>query len=186
MTSTVHEGSSEQLQVTSSSGKSIIWEMICFLYFLKKESNLFKNFFFLFSLKVIAVISKLTWLEHTSISQTKSKQIDKEVKHVNLWPCQKKMLINVFFFLLQNFVFILLSIIYKIKRKIMICINLSLCFYFTGQSKDEEKKLSEEEEEKKALSKYLSMDYRTFRRRRPVHNKALPLDPWKHYIISNN
>ncbi|AEC05757.1 putative root meristem growth factor 8 [Arabidopsis thaliana] len=47
----------------------------------------------------------------------------------------------------------------------------------SGKSKDEEKKLSEEEEEKKALAKYLSMDYRTFRRRRPVHNKALPLDP---------
>ncbi|CAL9248758.1 unnamed protein product [Arabidopsis halleri] len=47
----------------------------------------------------------------------------------------------------------------------------------SGKSKDEEKKLSEEEEEKKALSKYLSMDYRTFRRRRPVHNKSLPLDP---------
>ncbi|OAP07305.1 RGF8 [Arabidopsis thaliana] len=58
------------------------------------------------------------------------------------------------------------------------CYYLSnLCFDFTGKSKDEEKKLSEEEEEKKALAKYLSMDYRTFRRRRPVHNKALPLDP---------
>ncbi|XP_010514152.1 PREDICTED: probable root meristem growth factor 8 [Camelina sativa] len=48
----------------------------------------------------------------------------------------------------------------------------------SGKYKDEEKKvLSEEEEEKKALSKYLSMDYRTFRRRRPVHNKSLPLSP---------
>ncbi|XP_010502404.1 PREDICTED: probable root meristem growth factor 8 [Camelina sativa] len=49
----------------------------------------------------------------------------------------------------------------------------------SGKSKDEEKKVlsEEEEEEKKALSKYLSMDYRTFRRRRPVHNKSLPLSP---------
>ncbi|KAL1203682.1 Protein GOLVEN 6 [Cardamine amara subsp. amara] len=46
----------------------------------------------------------------------------------------------------------------------------------SGKSKDEEKKLSEEEE-KNALSKYLSMDYPKFRRRRPVHNKSLPLSP---------
>ncbi|ESQ32955.1 hypothetical protein EUTSA_v10005500mg, partial [Eutrema salsugineum] len=42
--------------------------------------------------------------------------------------------------------------------------------------KSEEKKLSEKEEEN-ALSKYLSMDYPKFRRRRPVHNKSLPLSP---------
>jgi len=104
----------------------------------------------------------------------------------NLYQC-------FFCFLLQNFVIIFLSIIYKTKRKDSkpfwdfqtekynmrwFCIKSSLCFDFTGKSKDEEKKLSEEEEEKKALAKYLSMDYRTFRRRRPVHNKALPLDPW--------
>ncbi|XP_013596940.1 PREDICTED: probable root meristem growth factor 8 [Brassica oleracea var. oleracea] len=42
----------------------------------------------------------------------------------------------------------------------------------SGKSKNEEKRLGEEEEEK-ALSKYLSMDYPRFRRRRPVHNKSL-------------
>ncbi|CAH8387555.1 unnamed protein product [Eruca vesicaria subsp. sativa] len=41
-----------------------------------------------------------------------------------------------------------------------------------GKSENEEKRLGEEEEEK-ALSKYLSMDYPRFRRRRPVHNKSL-------------
>ncbi|XP_056849804.1 protein GOLVEN 6-like isoform X1 [Raphanus sativus] len=39
----------------------------------------------------------------------------------------------------------------------------------SGKSKSEEKKLGEKEEEN-ALSKYLSMDYPKFRRRRPVHN----------------
>ncbi|CAH8383373.1 unnamed protein product [Eruca vesicaria subsp. sativa] len=38
-----------------------------------------------------------------------------------------------------------------------------------GKSKSEEKRLGEKEEEN-ALSKYLSMDYPKFRRRRPVHN----------------
>ncbi|CAH2045552.1 unnamed protein product [Thlaspi arvense] len=46
----------------------------------------------------------------------------------------------------------------------------------SGKSKSEDKKLGEEEEER-ALSKYLSMDYPKFRRRRPVHNKSLPLSP---------
>ncbi|KAF2535587.1 hypothetical protein HID58_086627 [Brassica napus] len=39
----------------------------------------------------------------------------------------------------------------------------------SGKSKSEEKKIGEKEEEN-ALSKYLSMDYSKFRRRRPVHN----------------
>ncbi|KAF8100873.1 hypothetical protein N665_0214s0033 [Sinapis alba] len=39
----------------------------------------------------------------------------------------------------------------------------------SGKSKSEDKKLGEKEEEN-ALSKYLSMDYPKFRRRRPVHN----------------
>ncbi|KAJ0252890.1 Protein GOLVEN 6 [Hirschfeldia incana] len=39
----------------------------------------------------------------------------------------------------------------------------------SGKSKSEEKRLGEKEEEN-ALSKYLSMDYPKFRRRRPVHN----------------
>ncbi|KAJ0237949.1 hypothetical protein HA466_0244670 [Hirschfeldia incana] len=39
----------------------------------------------------------------------------------------------------------------------------------SGKSKNEEEKLGEKEEEN-ALSKYLSMDYPKFRRRRPVHN----------------
>ncbi|RID45383.1 hypothetical protein BRARA_I02114 [Brassica rapa] len=39
----------------------------------------------------------------------------------------------------------------------------------SGKSKSEEKKIGEKEEEN-ALSKYLSMDYPKFRRRRPVHN----------------
>ncbi|KAL0693149.1 hypothetical protein Bca4012_060329 [Brassica carinata] len=39
----------------------------------------------------------------------------------------------------------------------------------SGNSKSEEKKLGKKEEED-ALSKYLSMDYPKFRRRRPVHN----------------
>ena len=41
--------------------------------------------------------------------------------------------------------------------------------WFSGKSKSEEKKIGEKEEEN-ALSKYLSMDYSKFRRRRPVHN----------------
>ncbi|CAN8253674.1 unnamed protein product [Cochlearia groenlandica] len=44
------------------------------------------------------------------------------------------------------------------------------------KTKNEEKKIGEKEEEN-ALSKYLSMDYPRFRRRRPVHNKSLPLRP---------
>ncbi|CAA7049864.1 unnamed protein product [Microthlaspi erraticum] len=44
------------------------------------------------------------------------------------------------------------------------------------KSKSEENQLGEEEE-KNALSKYLSMDYPKFRRRRPVHNKSQPLSP---------
>ncbi|KAF8117613.1 hypothetical protein N665_0009s0130 [Sinapis alba] len=43
----------------------------------------------------------------------------------------------------------------------------------SGKSKNEEKRLGEDQEEEKALSKYLSMDYPRFRRRRPVHNKSL-------------
>ncbi|CAH8381083.1 unnamed protein product [Eruca vesicaria subsp. sativa] len=39
----------------------------------------------------------------------------------------------------------------------------------SGNTKNEEKRLGEKEEEN-ALSKYLSMDYPKFRRRRPVHN----------------
>ncbi|XP_056863298.1 protein GOLVEN 6-like isoform X3 [Raphanus sativus] len=42
----------------------------------------------------------------------------------------------------------------------------------SGKSMDEKERLGDEEEEK-ALSKYLSMDYPRFRRRRPVHNKSL-------------
>ncbi|CAN7079543.1 unnamed protein product [Brassica oleracea var. botrytis] len=42
----------------------------------------------------------------------------------------------------------------------------------SGKSKNEEKRLGEEEEEK-ALSKYLSMDYPRFRRRRPQNPKSL-------------
>ncbi|XP_018438663.1 protein GOLVEN 6-like [Raphanus sativus] len=45
----------------------------------------------------------------------------------------------------------------------------------SGKSKNEEKRLSEKEEEN-ALSKYLSMDYPKFRRRRPVHNN-MPRSP---------
>lgn len=44
--------------------------------------------------------------------------------------------------------------------------------FSSGKSKNEEKRLGEEKEEK-ALTKYLSMDYPRFRRRRPVHNKSL-------------
>ncbi|EOA25358.1 hypothetical protein CARUB_v10018689mg [Capsella rubella] len=85
------------------------------------------------------------------------------------------------------------SIINKVPRKLMIIssehVNVmtsrvhessseQLRVTSSAKSKNEEKKvLNEEEEEKKALSKYLSMDYRTFRRRRPVHNKSLPLRP---------
>ncbi|KAG2301626.1 hypothetical protein Bca52824_030277 [Brassica carinata] len=45
----------------------------------------------------------------------------------------------------------------------------------SGNSKNEEKRSGENEEEN-ALSKYLSMDYPKFRRRRPVHNN-MPRSP---------
>lgn len=68
------------------------------------------------------------------------------------------------------------------NQKFVLCmwwfvLNLVYVLFVTEKSKNEEKKLSEEEEEK-ALSKYLSMDYPKFRRRRPVHNKSLPRSPW--------